>query len=98
MNIQRFQGKNLLRKSVKIRPQSLVPLIAAILFVSLPSQTARGASLPPAVFDFAVYATGMGCGALTIAGNASVDSFNSSQGSYSHTKQLSQGIVGVSGN
>lgn len=48
--------------------------------------------------DFGVYATGTGCGAISISGNASIDSFDSSQGSYTQTKQASKGIVGVSGN
>jgi Glucodextranase, domain B len=52
----------------------------------------------PALMDFAVYATGTGCGAITMSGSAYVDSFDSSQGSYTQTQQLSQGIVGVSGN
>src|SRR5260370_40300476 len=52
----------------------------------------------PSQLDFAVYATGTGCGAITMSGNASVDSFDSSQGSYAQTKQLSKGIVGTSGN
>ena len=52
----------------------------------------------PSGSDFAVYATGTGCGAINISGNAYTDSFDSSLGSYSQTKQLSQGNVGVSGN
>ena len=49
-------------------------------------------------FDFAVYATGAVCGAVTISGNAYTDSFDSSQGAYSQTKQLSKGHIGVTGN
>ena len=52
----------------------------------------------PSGFDFGAYATGSGCGALTISGNAYTDSFDSSQGSYSQTVHLSQGLVGSSGN
>lgn len=52
----------------------------------------------PAGMDFGVYATGAGCGAITMSGSASVDSFDSSKGTYTQTKQISQGIVGVSGN
>jgi len=48
--------------------------------------------------DFAVYATGTGCGAINISGNAFVDSFDSSKGTYTQTKQLNDGIIGVSGN
>ena len=49
-------------------------------------------------FDFAVYATGSGCGAVTISGNVTTDSFDSSQGTYAQTKLLSKGHVGVTGN
>jgi len=52
----------------------------------------------PAGLDFAVYATGTGCGAITMSGTAYVDSFDSSKGTYTQTKQLSQGIVGITGN
>src|ERR1051326_7402065 len=48
--------------------------------------------------DFAVYATGRGCGAITMAGTAYTDSFDSSQGTYAQTKQLTKGNVGVTGN
>jgi hypothetical protein len=48
--------------------------------------------------DFAVYATGSGCGAVTISGNAYIDSFDSSQGTYAQTKQFSKGVVGATGN
>jgi len=71
-------------------------LIALPLLSAFP--TVGWSALPPAVFDFAVYATGTGCGAITICGNAYVDSFDSGQGSYPQTKQLSKGIIGVSGN
>src|SRR2546425_10803891 len=97
MKTQHFDRKTLLEKMAELRTESLVALVIVVLVASLWPQTAQ-ASLPPAVFDFAVYATGTGCGALKISGNASVDSFDSSQGSYSQTKQLSKGIVGVSGN
>src|SRR5207244_7024416 len=52
----------------------------------------------PSQLDFAVYATGTGCGVITMSGNAYIDSFDSSKGTYTQTKQLSQGIVGASGN
>ena len=48
--------------------------------------------------DFAVYATGQGCAAVNISGNAYVDSFDSSRGSYQQTKTLEKGIIGSSGN
>jgi len=85
------------QKIAELRTDSLVSLVLVVLLASLWPQTAQ-ASLPPAVFDFAVYATGAGCEAIKISGNASVDSFDSSLGSYSQTRQLSKGIVGVSGN
>jgi hypothetical protein len=53
---------------------------------------------PPPGLSFAVYATWTGCGALSFFGGAYTDSFNSSLGSYSQTKQLANGNVGVSGN
>src|SRR6266478_6020397 len=56
------------------------------------------AQINSSLLDFAVYATGTGCGAINISGNAYIDSFDSSQGSYAQTKQLSKGIVGTSGN
>lgn len=68
-------------------------LIAALLL-------APGLSLSqvPSVMDFAVYATGTGCSAITMSNSAYVDSFDSSLGTYTQTKQLSKGIVGVTGN
>jgi hypothetical protein len=53
---------------------------------------------PPSGYDFAAYATGTGCGALTMSGKAYTDSFDSSKGTYDQTKQLSQGLIGSSGN
>jgi hypothetical protein len=48
--------------------------------------------------DFAVFATGTGCGALSFSGSAYVDSFDSSQGTYAQTKQLAKGVIGSAGN
>ncbi len=48
--------------------------------------------------DFAVYATGPGCGAITMSGNTYTDSFDSSKGTYAQTKQLNGGHIGVTGN
>src|SRR5262245_33494172 len=56
------------------------------------------AAPPPGALDFAVYATSSGCGALTISGNGSADSFDSSQGTYAQTKQNAKGLIGASGN
>jgi Glucodextranase, domain B/Peptidase M15 len=75
-----------------------VGLLAAAVLIGPGSLHGAGFAVPSSLLDFGVYATGTGCGAITISGNAYVDSFDSSQGSYSQTKQLSQGIVGVSGN
>lgn len=54
--------------------------------------------VPVTPMSFAVYATGIGCGALNFSASAYIDSFNSSLGSYDDTEQLSNGNVGVSGN
>lgn len=64
--------------------------------VALVADGALGAT--PSGYDFAAYATGTGCGAITLSGNASTDSFDSSQGSYSQTKQLAKGFIGTNGN
>jgi len=53
---------------------------------------------PPPPSSYAVYATGTGCGALSFLGNTYTDSFNSSLGSYSQTKEPADGNVGASGN
>ncbi len=52
----------------------------------------------PGPFDFAVFATARGCSAIKISGNATIDSFDSSAGTYTQTKQLSKGLIGVDGN
>ena len=72
-------------------------VLASITLLGLlfPSQT-RGGSR--GVTDFAVYATGTGCGVVTISGNSYTDSFDSSKGSYSQTKQNSLGVIGANGN
>lgn len=70
-------------------------LVAAFI-VMLPS-TAAGATSSPSS-DFAAFATGPGCGAITISGNSYVDSFDSSKGSYSRTKQKSGAVIGTNGN
>ena len=57
-----------------------------------------GISSAAGPFDFAVYATRSDCGAITISGNAYTDSFDSSQGTYVQTRQLSNGDIGVVGN
>jgi RHS repeat-associated protein len=60
--------------------------------------TTATASFAPGPLDFAVFATGTGCGAIKLSGNTSIDSYDSSAGTYAQTKQLNQGIVGVDGN
>lgn len=49
-------------------------------------------------FDFAAYATSTACGAITASGNIYTDSYDSSLGSYSQTKQTSGGNLGTGGN
>ena len=67
-------------------------LLAAFLPASLFGQ------FNPPPYQYAVYATGTGCAAIGLSGNSYTDSFNSSQGNYSQTKQNTGGNVGVSGN
>jgi HYDIN/CFA65/VesB family protein/centrosomal CEP192-like protein len=62
------------------------------------SLSGTGLAYSPNLLNFAVYATGSGCGAITISGGGFTDSFNSSQGTYSQTKQNATGNVGVTGN
>jgi hypothetical protein len=62
-----------------------------------PSQVGA-ASSSPSPLDFAVYATGTNCAAISIGGNTSTDSFDSSKGTYAQTKQLTGGNVGATGN
>jgi len=75
-----------LRRFRALKRSLLIALFAvpAFLLAQIPSQ-----------LDFAVYATGTGCKAITMSGNVFVDSSDSSQGSYAQTKQLSKGIVGT---
>ena len=74
--------------------------LAAHLTLALFAMAAEGDAVAavPSGFDFGAYATGSGCGALTISGNAYTDSFDSSQGTPSQTVQLSKGLIGSSGN
>jgi hypothetical protein len=81
-------------RSISVRVQLSVFLAVAL---SLVRPLAAG-PLPPAAFDFAVYATGTGCGALTLSGQTSIDSFDSSEGTYAQTKQLSKAVIGSAGN
>src|SRR5579872_380009 len=67
----------------------------AFLFIAA---QADAVAATPSGYDFAAYATGTGCGAITLSGNAYTDSFDSNQGSYAQTKQLSQGLIGSNGN
>ena len=69
---------------------------AGLLLLFLPMAVFGQFSPPP--FNYAVYATGTGCGAINMSGSAYTDSFDSSKGNYKQTKQSTGGNVGVSGN
>lgn len=71
------------------------PALIAVLVFVLPSQTRAGSN---GLSDFGVFATGTGCGVITISGNSFTDSFDSSQGSYSQTRLGSLGVIGANGN
>jgi RHS repeat-associated protein len=58
----------------------------------------RSAAFTPGPLDFAAYATGSGCGAINLAGGGYTDSFDSSQGTYTQTKTLAGGDIGVTAN
>src|SRR5882724_9917003 len=78
---------------------SLAGTFKLLVFVALVAPIyLRGAAFPLAPLDFAAYATNPSCGAITLAGNAYTDSFDSSKGSYAQTKQLSGGHIGVTAN
>jgi hypothetical protein len=59
---------------------------------------AEVALTPSSPFPYGMYATATGCGALTLSGGATTDSFDSSKGSYVATKNQNQGDVGTNGN
>ena len=80
----------------RVQPPRTRPKRLAI--VTLLATSVGSFAQVPGQLDFAVYATGTGCGAVNISGNAFVDSFDSSQGTYAQTKQLNKGIVGLNGN
>jgi len=86
----------LLLMSPRVSP-SQIPVYAATSTPSVNS-IGMGFTIPLSLLDFAIYATGTGCSTMRISGKGSVDSYDSSQGSYAQTKQLSKGIVGTSGN
>jgi probable HAF family extracellular repeat protein len=51
------------------------------------------------ILRYGVYATGTGCGAITLSGNASTDSYDSTiAGGYAASKANSQGDLAVNGN
>jgi len=51
------------------------------------------------LYSYAIFATANSCGAITLSGGSTVDSFNSSMGPYSPSNgQLSGGNVGTNGN
>jgi hypothetical protein len=72
-------------------PSGCLALVALALGVQM-SVRAAGFS------DFTVYATEAGCGAITMSGNVSTDSFDSRLGPYTQTKQPVKGSVGATGN
>jgi hypothetical protein len=80
----------------RFRHLGFITLVGAIVPGLLFGAATTGPA--PTVSDFAVYATGATCNAIVLSGNAYMDSFDSSLGSYAQTKQSSQAIVGVSGN
>src|SRR4051812_1114289 len=74
----------------------LPPMITLAVFV-LAAADGIAAGIPNG-FDFGAYATNTRCGALTLSGNSYTDSFDSTKGTYTQTKQLNRGFVGSSGN
>src|SRR5262245_52604627 len=85
------ERKNL--PGLRVRVQPLLVLLVVLCLVR-----PLAAAPPPAAFDFAVYATGTGCGVINLSGSILVDSFDSSQGTYAQTKQLSKAVIGAAGN
>src|SRR5689334_2556993 len=51
-----------------------------------------------ALFQYGAFATSNICGAITLTGNSSTDSFDSSQGTYAATRQNTGGNIGTNGN
>src|SRR6476620_1554948 len=95
-------SSGMLRNAVRPVPHWLRrpnPTSKRLVFIALITTTyLRSAAFTLAPLDFAAYATSPSCGAISISGNAYTDSFDSSQGTYAHTKQLSNGHIGVTGN
>jgi Tfp pilus assembly protein PilX len=50
------------------------------------------------LFRYAAFATGSSCGALDFSAGGTINSYNSSQGTYTATKQNSNGNLGTNGN
>jgi len=50
------------------------------------------------LFQYAIQSTGNGCGALTLAGGASTDSYDSSAGTYASTNTAAGGNIEANGN
>lgn len=59
---------------------------------------AEVAQYPGSAFQYGLFATGTGCGAVSLGGGATTDSFNSSLGTYNQTKVSTGGDVGSNGN
>jgi Glucodextranase, domain B len=80
---------------------SSVPIAGLLLVVAVGlsvSTRARAATAIPGPLDFGAYATGGACGAMNISGGAYTDSFDSSQGTYTQTRKLAGGDIGVTAN
>jgi RHS repeat-associated protein len=91
--------RELCARSRLVRLALLVSIFSPLALADDTSTTTTAtASFAPGPLDFAVFATGTGCGAIKLSGSTSIDSYDSSAGTYAQTKQLNQGIVGVDGN
>ena len=86
------------RTPCRERSIRVAELLALLVVASPVSLRSASPTFQPGPFDFAAYATGADCGAITLSGNTTTDSFDSSKGTYAQTKQLSGGNVGANGN
>lgn len=80
-----------------LRAGSIAPAVLLTIAVStsgLGAVTQTGGAL----FPYGVFAVSQSCSALTLSGNSSTDSFDSSQGTYAATRQNASGNIGTNGN